>query len=311
MIVKNDVKDSSMSRLWQHAGFFIRSNVMQFKLTMEEYRVLYNALDLYSRIWIGQYDHIAYDMRWKKEFEELDKHRDEIVLDFINLRAILMPEIIGYGYYGSHGIYSPERDYRAGVSYDILQEMRYKVSWFEHPEGGHGFDFDKPLYCEDDPYRHIKAECRKENGVTILFVDSVGEQTEIMISALRVLEAENNGNIRAVFSCYTDNQDALQIAEEITRIYKNIPDDPHFNKETSLINELIEKLISSLRNSKTRMSCFTCPFANADVAVPDVPAEAETALCPICGTEHLLPKSDKGRKRIWHRNRNMFMPIEK
>lgn len=217
---------------------------MQFKLSMEEYRVLYDALDLYTRVWIGQYDHIDSDMRWKKECEELNVHRDEIVSKFISLRAILMPEIINIGYYGSYGIYNAGRDYRAGVSYDILQGIRYKVSWFEHPEGGLQFDFNKPLYCKDDPYSPIKAYCQKADGKTMLFVEASEEQTDIMISALRILDAENSGDIREVFTYYTDNNEALRIAEEITGIYRSVPDEDHFDKRTDLIHDLIDRLVS-------------------------------------------------------------------
>lgn len=284
---------------------------MHYIFTVDEAVCIENALDLYSRIWIGQYDHIDFDLRWKKNCTVLDRYEKTIQAEFIKLREILMPELINYGYYGSHGIFSSERDFRAGVSYDIIQEMRYRIAWFEHPEGGNTVDFGRPLRCEDDPYPPIDASCSKKDGKTILDMDAVSDQAEIMLTALNVKDAENHFDIRKMFSFYTDNVLALSCAERLTQIYAEIPDDERFKRDFPVMNALITLMETSLRqDTKGHGRIFLrCPFADADVMISDMAEHADKAICPVCKREHFLPHDDESRKRIWHRNRNMFMRV--
>ncbi|MBQ8995292.1 MAG: hypothetical protein IJ091_05715, partial [Oscillospiraceae bacterium] len=109
------------------------------------------ALDLYARIWIGQFDHIMYEMRWLKDCEEIDLQEERLVHLFLALRNILLPGLSGYSLSGSYGIFSRKRDIRAAVAYDLQQVIRYRKAWFEKPEGGYTVDFRAPYPCEDDP----------------------------------------------------------------------------------------------------------------------------------------------------------------
>lgn len=210
-------------------------------------------------------------MRWKKDYTVLDRYEKIIQAEFIKLREILMPELINYEYYGSHGIFSPERDFRAGVSYDIIQESRYKIAWFEHPEGGNTVDFGRPLRCEDDPYPSVNALCSKKDGKTILDMDAVPDQTRIMLTALKVKGAENYFDIRKMFSYYTDNVQALSCAERLTQIYAEIPDDKRFKRNIPMMNDLIIMLETSLeQETQGRQIRFRQELLRFSQSVPSV-----------------------------------------
>ena len=132
---------------------------LKLELRGEEVYSVINTLDLYSRIWIGQYDHIMYEMRWIKDCSKLDTWENQLTDLFKAIRQITLPGLAFYGFSGSYGIFSEERDIRAGIAYDLQQEIRYKKAWFENPTGGYTVDFRAPLPCEDDPYPFPQAAC--------------------------------------------------------------------------------------------------------------------------------------------------------
>ena len=64
---------------------------MRLRIYDEEISVVIDALDFYSRIWIGQYRNILFESRGLKQCDQLDKHEDEIVSRLLFLRRILLP----------------------------------------------------------------------------------------------------------------------------------------------------------------------------------------------------------------------------
>ena len=215
---------------------------MKLVLKGSEIGNVINALDLYSRIWIGQYEHIMYEMRWIKDCKEIDAREDDLKWLFIYLRNSAMPELSFYGFSGSYGIFSPKRDIRAAVAYDLQQEIRYRRAWFEKPEGDYTVDFDKPLPCEDDPYPFPKAVCRKDGTETVLSAEVVTAQAEIIIAALEIKCLMENGDFKKLFSYYTQNEQAISCAEKITEIYAEIPDDTHFQYHADALRILADKI---------------------------------------------------------------------
>lgn len=101
------------------------------------------ALDFYIRVLIGQYDVLSGNSYRLSEVGGIysGSEADRFLLQ---IRDILLPELSNYGPYGSHGVYSPHRDIRAGEAYNIYQELRYRRAYFNHPEGGYSVDFDTP-----------------------------------------------------------------------------------------------------------------------------------------------------------------------
>ena len=50
----------------------------ELEFTDNEIRIVLNALDFYSRIWIGQYDHMLWDLRWYRNCSQLDALDDTL-----------------------------------------------------------------------------------------------------------------------------------------------------------------------------------------------------------------------------------------
>lgn len=111
------------------------------------------ALDFYIRVLLGQYDVLSGNSYCLSEVGGIysGSEADKFLLQ---IRDILLPELSNYGPGGSHGVYSPHRDVRAGEAYNIYQELRYRRAYFAHPEGGCSVEFDTPLWATDDPFPH-------------------------------------------------------------------------------------------------------------------------------------------------------------
>lgn len=211
---------------------------MILKLEKNEICTIINALDFYSRIWIGQYDRLLYDIRWYKNIHKLDDMENNIISDLMSIRNILLPELT-YGFHSSYGIFSPEIDYRAGVAYNMQQEFRYKLAWFEYPAGGVTVNFNPPLRVESDPYDKPNAECKYENEKLIIEVDICKEQLDIILSALHVNHAKQICDIVSLFSVYTNNNGVFTISQHLTSLLSNIETE-YFDCDNTILYEKLD-----------------------------------------------------------------------
>ena len=184
----------------------------------EEYYLVLNALDLYSRIWIGQYERIDdlnfYDIgdRWNRD------SRRHIL--FQQIRDLLIPSLRGAGDYlsCSLGIWSDKTDIRAINAYDIQQRLRYEVSWYRNPEGGITVDFGNPLIMGNLGDSSVFCE-RTEDGICALIYLSE-EQLQTIQTALEVYRMLIDRDIKGAFQYFTSNDEALSVAEELSGTYK-------------------------------------------------------------------------------------------
>ena len=183
-----------------------------------EIRIVLNALDFYSRIWIGQYDHILWELRWSKNCSQLDALDETLRRKFWDMRNIILPGLRKYYLNGSYGIFSPDRDVKAAIAYDMQQEFRYKRAWFLNPEGGNTVDFGRPLPCDDDPCDFPKTECYNVDGEFRIKVYIDDAQLSTVIDALNIEILAYNCQIRKLLEYYTDDPDALAVADELTDI---------------------------------------------------------------------------------------------
>ena len=78
----------------------------ELEFTDNEIRIVLNALDFYSRIWIGQYDHMLWDLRWYRNCSQLDAVDDTLRRKFWDIRNITLPGLRKYSLNGSYGIFS-------------------------------------------------------------------------------------------------------------------------------------------------------------------------------------------------------------
>lgn len=113
-------------------------------VTQEQLRLIQDALDMYSRIGIGQMwvikDHPTFEevLRKKCTFEgEIDYqtyHEQRKIADqhFIQGRDSLLIDST-HGQHGSYGIYNKEVHQSSRVAYDIVQVIRHEF-WKANPD---------------------------------------------------------------------------------------------------------------------------------------------------------------------------------
>lgn len=191
----------------------------------EEISEVINALDFYSRIWIGQYLEIDNQMVWLKKELYKENSREKVTPLLLIIRNRLLPDLsIGIGniLHASYGIYSDQINKRARIAYDMQQVISYTAAWYLHPEGGLGVDFGKPLPAEDT-IPLITATCfshNKEIAMKVTFLDPL--QWQILKDAVAVLNCLYHGKIHDLFAYYTNDKVALEIAKDVEKYYAGI-----------------------------------------------------------------------------------------
>ena len=119
----------------QKEGFFV-----QVTMTPEQARSVVQALDLYLRVHIGQFNII------QEQFSggRFDHRRVEDLL--FHARDMIFPELSGRGHsYSASGC--PNEGAR--ISFDVLQVIRRAEAYGSCPEGGITVDFNDPLWVSD------------------------------------------------------------------------------------------------------------------------------------------------------------------
>lgn len=219
----------------------------ELEFTDNEIRIILQALDLYSRIWIGQYDHILWDLRWYRNCNQLDELDKTLRREFLDIRNIVLPGLHECSLNGSYGIFSPDRDTKAAIAYDMQQEFRYRRAWFLKPEGGYTVDFGRPLPCNEDPCDFPKAECYDVDGEFRIKIYIADTQLEVIIDALNIGILESDRQIRKLFEYYTNDSEALKIADELTELLMSV--DAVREIDNKIEYKLVQRL-SSVRGNE-------------------------------------------------------------
>lgn len=145
----------------------------ELEFTDNEIRIVLNALDFYSRIWIGQYDHMLWDLRWYRNCSQLDAWDDTLRRKFWDIRNIILPGLRKYSLNGSYGIFSPDRNAKAAIAYDMQQEfhsLRHtSVTYKLKLNGGdikavQGDSGHSQINMVTDVYSHIIDDDRRKNA---------------------------------------------------------------------------------------------------------------------------------------------------
>lgn len=112
---------------------------IKIKLTLneEQARVIINALDLYTRINIGQIRAISDVFLFRRKW-----NWDEFHFYANGLKKTLFPDLQENE---SYGVHSSKVNESARIAWDIHQVLRHDISWFLNPNGGMTVNFDKPL----------------------------------------------------------------------------------------------------------------------------------------------------------------------
>jgi len=117
-------------------------------LNEEQARILIRALDLYSRIGIGQFEEVAqvYDRGLKLDLTTRDRIRAG--LNIAKVEA-------GHPVNGSYGIHNEKVDDEFRVAYDLQKVVRHRLAWDHQPQGGMGVHFDTPDQSGSQPLATI------------------------------------------------------------------------------------------------------------------------------------------------------------
>ena len=187
-------------------------------ITEEECYLVLKALDLYSRIWIGQYDRID-DLSIYDTGDKWNQNSVSHML-FQQIRDLLIPYLTGRGDYKccSLGIWSDKTDIRAINAYDIQQRLRYEVSWYKNPEGDITVNYDKPWIRGD--LGDFSVFCHRNDDDVIVTLYLSEEQLKTIQTALKVLRLLIRREIKSAFMFFSSNEEALSVAEELTKVYK-------------------------------------------------------------------------------------------
>lgn len=109
-------------------------------LTPEQTRVVITALDLFSRIHIGQFGTIS-DQFCGRLQDQTDNEQLEEVLH--TARQICFPELDGPNH--SYGIARCPTE-KGKIAWDVQQVIRHCHAYAREPDGGMGVQFHQPLF---------------------------------------------------------------------------------------------------------------------------------------------------------------------
>ena len=114
------------------------------KCSYDDVQDMIYALDLYSRLLIGQYDEIPFRRGFAICYSQ---DNPDLLHNFLQLREVFIP-CLPRRMNTSLGIWSPETPIRAIRAYDIQQALRYQISWHNHKDGEQTYtrNFDVPVF---------------------------------------------------------------------------------------------------------------------------------------------------------------------
>ena len=117
-------------------------NTSKYVLTLNEdqAKITDKALELYARLRMGQWNELI-DLCVDLADEDYCEKRDQLEVALMHDRKIAYPDLstsIGHSY--GVGKFTD-----GDLAWEVHKVLRHRMAWTEHPEGGLGVDFDKPI----------------------------------------------------------------------------------------------------------------------------------------------------------------------
>ena len=126
---------------------------MKYKVTLtkEQIEILLPAIDLASRLHLGQIAEVANYCNHRTNLRKTDFYEGREALN--NFKRLVMPP--DFGDVISYGIYNTDVSDEARALYDIFQVLRNKLAWDTLPDGATSSEtiyvqFDTPTKCSDE-----------------------------------------------------------------------------------------------------------------------------------------------------------------
>lgn len=101
---------------------------------------LLNAMELYCRISIGQFDMLTHLLGWYGAYDYEAAHDAQMFI-----KKVIFPEL---AWNESYGIGSSKINRDTDTTWDTYQALRHALSWYREPKGGWTVNFDKPLHID-------------------------------------------------------------------------------------------------------------------------------------------------------------------
>lgn len=194
---------------------------MEIILKNQEISACINALDFYSRMYMGQYDAIDFMLhqhRFNCDFDNQYKFARRHIYTAMRSLVFYNDKIAEWELNGSLGIWSENTDMRAKNAYDMQQVIRYYDSWCRVPEGGIGRSFDKPIF--GGKLQPLHCECIKKKKDEVLSISDMEKgHLDIMVAALEVSLCLQNIQINRMMRYYTDDKRVLELATIVEKLY--------------------------------------------------------------------------------------------
>lgn len=119
-------------------------------LNEAQMRVIADALELYTRIRLGQIEEVIEPWLFAKRGDSFDQTPE--LLDFARYQIGLAKQALtGFTPTASWGIGAEEVPNAARVAIDVRDVIKNFLAWERKPEGGHTVDFHKPMHWGSEP----------------------------------------------------------------------------------------------------------------------------------------------------------------
>ena len=183
-----------------------------------------NSLDVYSRIWMGQFDHL--DLAWRMwRFATYGQSRKSHICGelLMAMRALFLPEAAVLGRGASLGIWSDKVNELVVCAYDMQQVIRHDWSWFNEPEG------DVMSCWFDKPHLHgslsvPSTECYvKDDSSSAMRLFLEESSLRLLLDALLAYDHLLDLSVVALMQLYTRDDRVLAIAQMVEDILYEAP----------------------------------------------------------------------------------------
>jgi hypothetical protein len=126
------------------------------RLNERQAEIVSRALDLYSRIGIGQFEEIVtiYEAsQWDAENPPTSGKVQEARRYVQDAKFALT----GFQTNASHSIVSEKVNDAFRVAWDVCKVIRHRIAWDKSPGGGHGVNFDEPYQTSKEALPKIES----------------------------------------------------------------------------------------------------------------------------------------------------------
>lgn len=129
-----------------------RTRTVTITLTERQADILVRALDLYSRIGIGQICEVR--QVWNRFYRSFQPDMDMVqrLLDHAKYA------MTGFEGGASHGIGTREVNDEFKIAHEVRQQLWHDLSWHREPKGGHTVNFDPPLKYTAEPLPKVEIK---------------------------------------------------------------------------------------------------------------------------------------------------------